>query len=111
MHVLPSLRTARIGRRDVIKEKDLKKKVDPVTPTAAAAAVTTPPVSRRRFSSGTSVGEDDQYGLSQLFQPDNVPRGSVSEENSSIRTKFKVVQLQRSSEIWFQCAHAQYRMK
>lgn len=77
-------RTARIGRRDFLKEKDLK---EPATAS---------PVSRRRSSSSAVAEDADQYGLSQLFQPDNVPRGMegyVKTEDSSVRTKFKVAHL------------------
>ena len=78
-------RSARIGRRDIVKEKDMKKKVE-VTPQ--------PP--RRRSSSGAGGEESsDQYGLSQLFQPDNVPKGAhpEGEDNTTVRTKFKVAAL------------------
>lgn len=51
---------------------------------------------RRRLSSSTGGEESDQYGLSQLFQPDNVQKGAllsdeaIKEEDSTVRTKFKV---------------------
>ena len=61
----------------------------PLTPTAPS----------RRRSSSSATEDTDQYGLSQLFQPDNAPRGvmatvpeegSVKMEDTSVRTKFKV---------------------
>jgi hypothetical protein len=77
-------RTARIGRRDVLKEKELKKVLDPVA---------TPIITPRRRSSSSAVEDSDQYGLSQLFQPDNAPRGMTTvpeEEDGHVRSKFKV---------------------
>lgn len=68
-----SFRSARIGRRDILKDSILKKKL-------GGAPVGVPAVSpstgvRRRSSSGAGHAEgEDQYGLSQLFQPDNVPK-------------------------------------
>ncbi len=81
-------RTARIGRRDVIKEKDTKKKVE--LPGVLPGIMAVPP--RRRSSSGTGGSEEssDRYGLSQLFQPDNAPSEASGELDNSVRTKFKV---------------------
>lgn len=92
------IRTARIGRRDVLKEKDLKKGVE---------APPTPTTSSRRRSSSSATEDADQYGLSQLFQPDNAPRGvmatvpeegGIKMEDTSIRTKFKVAPMQDTGD-------------
>ncbi len=90
-HLSLTHRTARIGRRDVIKEKDTRKKLERVLASGASATSI-----RRRSSSGAGAGggeETDQYGLSQLFQPDNAPKdeGAGREaEDTAVRTKFKV---------------------
>lgn len=51
-------------------------------------------VARRRSSSGVGgTPEDADYGLSQLFQPDNAPKtepGSEAAEDAMVRSKFKV---------------------
>lgn len=89
------IRSARIGRRDVIKEKDMKKKLE------VTSVASTPGGGRRRSSSssGAWTEETDQYGLSQLFQPDNAPKvgatteevqSVMKEEANTVRTKFKV---------------------
>lgn len=80
-----SHRSARIGRRDVIKEKDMKKELD-------GSGV------RRRSSSGVGgTPEDADYGLAQLFQPDNAPKmgvasepGADAAEDAMVKSKFKV---------------------
>ena len=90
----PSNRSARIGRRDVIKEKDMKKKLD-------GSGVG---VARRRSSSGVAgTPEDADYGLSQLFQPDNAPKmepGAEVAEDAMVRSKFKVHVCIRVCNIW-----------
>ena len=60
----PRNRSARQARREEVREKDLKKKVGQV---------------RRRISSGSGAShipkpEEDQYGMAQLFLPDNAPK-------------------------------------
>ena len=62
-------RSARQARREETREKELKKKVGQV---------------RRRISSGSGVShapkpEDDQYGMAQLFLPDNAPKEKKGE--------------------------------
>lgn len=55
-------RSARQARRELAREKDIKTKVVQV---------------HRRISSGSShapKSEDSQYGMSQLFLPDNAPK-------------------------------------
>ena len=124
-------RSARIGRREVVKETLLKKKMGVASPSSEAVApptdsgepakpipaappaptslitpkpldsssaplhskpssknggishaAATPPsgsTARRRVSSSLSHGDpsEDQYGLSQLFQPDNAPKPAM----------------------------------
>lgn len=94
----------------------------PVPTSSGGPAVPTSSGGRRRSSGGTGHGDggQDQYGLSQLFQPDNAPRvviatpivgmatstvgvavppdldtpkedmGVVKTEGNTFRTKFKV---------------------
>lgn len=77
-----SPRSARQARREETREKELKKKVGQV---------------RRRISSGSGAShapklEDDQYGMAQLFLPDNAPKEKKGEPaKAASPTKIKKV--------------------
>ena len=77
-----SPRSARQARREETREKELKKKVGQV---------------RRRISSGSGTShtpkpEDDQYGMAQLFLPDNAPKEKKGESaKAASPTKIKKV--------------------
>ena len=68
-------RSARQIRREQMKESDLKKKVGQH-----------PLAFSRRLSSGSGThptsSESDQYGLSQLFLPDNPPKKESETESA-----------------------------
>ena len=59
-------RSARQQQREVARDKVIKKKL-------AAQGLTEPHPKRRRTLSGSTP--TDGYGMSQLFLPDNAPRG------------------------------------
>ena len=67
-------RSARQQQREVARDKVIRKKL-------AAQGLTEPHAKRRRTLSGSTDG----YGISQLFLPDNAPRGgdvsSTSEQD------------------------------